>query len=115
MKMILIQDGSQNTNVDKPLRIIGDPYKVQQACEMVMDILRERDQGGFGDRNEYGSRVGGGIDVSASTSGRWAARSRADLGAHQVTLSPGLPGACTQAFSWCSHWPEWRDDQEDPE
>ena len=29
MKMILIQDGSQNTNVDKPLRIIGDPYKVQ--------------------------------------------------------------------------------------
>lgn len=30
---------------------------------MVMDILRERDQGGFGDRNEYGSRVGGGIDV----------------------------------------------------
>uniref|UniRef100_A0A670KL38 K Homology domain-containing protein n=1 Tax=Podarcis muralis TaxID=64176 RepID=A0A670KL38_PODMU len=54
VKMILIQDGSQNTNVDKPLRIIGDPYKVQQACEMVMDILRERDQGGFGDRNEYG-------------------------------------------------------------
>ena len=29
VKMILIQDGSQNTNVDKPLRIIGDPYKVQ--------------------------------------------------------------------------------------
>ena len=38
---------------------------LQQACEMVMDILRERDQGGFGDRNEYGSRIGGGIDVSA--------------------------------------------------
>lgn len=53
---------------------------------MVMDILRERDQGGFGDRNEYGSRVGGGIDVSANTLGRWAAGSRADLGAHQVTL-----------------------------
>lgn len=29
VKMILIQDGSQNTNVDKPLRIIGEPYKVQ--------------------------------------------------------------------------------------
>lgn len=29
MKMILIQDGSQPPNVDKPLRIIGDPYKVQ--------------------------------------------------------------------------------------
>lgn len=41
------------------------PVCSQQACEMVMDILRERDQGGFGDRNEYGSRIGGGIDVSA--------------------------------------------------
>ncbi|XP_064258049.1 LOW QUALITY PROTEIN: far upstream element-binding protein 2-like [Passer domesticus] len=63
VKMILIQDGSQNTNVDKPLRIIGEPYKVQQACEMVLDILRERDQGGFGDRSDYGARLGGGIDV----------------------------------------------------
>ncbi|XP_041260496.1 far upstream element-binding protein 2-like, partial [Onychostruthus taczanowskii] len=66
VKMILIQDGSQNTNVDKPLRIIGEPYKVQQACEMVLDILRERDQGGFGDRSDYGARLGGGIDVSGS-------------------------------------------------
>lgn len=33
MKMILIQDGSQNTNVDKPLRIIGDPYKVQVSAQ----------------------------------------------------------------------------------
>ena len=29
VKMILIQDVSQGPNVDKPLRIIGDPYKVQ--------------------------------------------------------------------------------------
>ena len=29
VKMILIQDASQGPNVDKPLRIIGDPYKVQ--------------------------------------------------------------------------------------
>lgn len=27
--MILIQDASQPPNIDKPLRIIGDPYKVQ--------------------------------------------------------------------------------------
>ncbi|XP_069623393.1 far upstream element-binding protein 2 isoform X2 [Ranitomeya imitator] len=74
VKMILIQDGSQGTNVDKPLRIVGEPFKVQQACEMVMDLLRERDQGNFGERNEYGSRErggggggggGGGIDVSS--------------------------------------------------
>ncbi|XP_023815427.1 far upstream element-binding protein 2 [Oryzias latipes] len=60
VKMILIQDGSQPPNVDKPLRIIGDPYKVQQAKEMVNEILRERDHAGFGDRSEYGSRMGGG-------------------------------------------------------
>lgn len=34
-----------------------------------MDILREREQGGFGDRNEYGSRIGGGIDVSGGQAG----------------------------------------------
>ncbi|KAK1886667.1 Far upstream element-binding protein 2 [Dissostichus eleginoides] len=35
VKMILIQDGSQPPNIDKPLRIIGDPYKVQQAKDMI--------------------------------------------------------------------------------
>ncbi|XP_023666426.2 far upstream element-binding protein 2 isoform X2 [Paramormyrops kingsleyae] len=60
VKMILIQDGSQNPNMDKPLRIIGEPYKVQQARELVQEILRERDHPGFGDRSEYGSRMGGG-------------------------------------------------------
>ncbi|KAG7491432.1 hypothetical protein MATL_G00003480 [Megalops atlanticus] len=63
VKMILIQDGSQGPNMDKPLRIIGEPYKVQQARELVQEILRERDHPGFGDRNEYGSRMGGGMDV----------------------------------------------------
>ena len=29
VKMILIQDASQPPNMDKPLRIIGDPYKVE--------------------------------------------------------------------------------------
>ncbi|XP_033007658.1 far upstream element-binding protein 1 isoform X2 [Lacerta agilis] len=63
-KMVMIQDGPQNTGADKPLRITGDPYKVQQAKEMVLDLIR--DQGGFREvRNEYGSRIGGneGLDV----------------------------------------------------
>ncbi|XP_070703853.1 far upstream element-binding protein 2-like isoform X2 [Pempheris klunzingeri] len=63
VKMILIQDASQGPNVDKPLRIIGDPYKVQQAQEMVQEILRERDHGGFAERNDFGSRMGGGMDI----------------------------------------------------
>lgn len=58
------------------LAVCAMPLCLQQACEMVMDILRERDQGGFGDRNEYGSRIGGGIDVSANLpTGRRAMRS----------------------------------------
>uniref|UniRef100_A0A8D3AL24 K Homology domain-containing protein n=1 Tax=Scophthalmus maximus TaxID=52904 RepID=A0A8D3AL24_SCOMX len=64
VKMILIQDASQGPNVDKPLRIVGDPYKVQQAQEMVEEILRDRDQGGFSERNDFSSRMGGGMDVS---------------------------------------------------
>lgn len=35
-------------------------FFLQQAKEMVNEILRERDHAGFGDRNEYGSRMGGG-------------------------------------------------------
>uniref|UniRef100_A0A8C5U3V0 Far upstream element-binding protein 1 n=1 Tax=Malurus cyaneus samueli TaxID=2593467 RepID=A0A8C5U3V0_9PASS len=45
VKMVMIQDGPQNTGADKPLRITGDPYKVQQAKEMVLELIR--DQGGF--------------------------------------------------------------------
>ncbi|TNN80579.1 Far upstream element-binding protein 2 [Liparis tanakae] len=63
VKMILIQDASQGANVDKPLRIIGEPYKVQQAQEMVQEILRERDHGGFSERSDFGSRMGGGMDI----------------------------------------------------
>ncbi|XP_010768369.1 far upstream element-binding protein 2-like isoform X1 [Notothenia coriiceps] len=63
VKMILIQDVTQGPNVDKPLRIIGDPYKVQQAQEMVQDILRERDHGGFNERNDFSARMGGGMDI----------------------------------------------------
>lgn len=29
VKMVMIQDGPQNTGADKPLRISGDPFKVQ--------------------------------------------------------------------------------------
>lgn len=46
----------------------------QQAKEMVNEILRERDHAGFGDRNEYGSRMGGGgsgLNVCMKHLGTW--------------------------------------------
>uniref|UniRef100_A0A3Q3JNI9 K Homology domain-containing protein n=1 Tax=Monopterus albus TaxID=43700 RepID=A0A3Q3JNI9_MONAL len=63
VKMVMIQDGPQNTGADKPLRISGEPFKVQQAKEMVMELIR--DQGFREQRGEYGTRIGGGdsLDV----------------------------------------------------
>ncbi|KAM4604822.1 far upstream element-binding protein 1 isoform 3-T3 [Polymixia lowei] len=57
VKMVMIQEGPQNTGADKPLRISGEPFKVQQAKEMVMELIR--DQGFREQRGEYGSRMGG--------------------------------------------------------
>ncbi|XP_047685404.1 far upstream element-binding protein 3 isoform X2 [Prionailurus viverrinus] len=66
VKMVMIQDGPLPTGADKPLRITGDPFKVQQAREMVLEIIREKDQADFrGVRGDFNARVGGGsIEVS---------------------------------------------------
>ncbi|KAL4609409.1 far upstream element-binding protein 3-like [Arapaima gigas] len=66
VKMIMIQDGPLPTGADKPLRITGDPYKVQQARELVAEIIREKDQEHFrSGRTDFGSRLGGNsLDVA---------------------------------------------------
>ncbi|XP_039575950.1 far upstream element-binding protein 3 isoform X3 [Passer montanus] len=66
VKMIMIQDGPLPTGADKPLRITGDAFKVQQAREMVLEIIREKDQADFrGVRSDFSARMGGGsIEVS---------------------------------------------------
>ncbi|KAB0366597.1 hypothetical protein FD754_010753 [Muntiacus muntjak] len=66
VKMVMIQDGPLPTGADKPLRITGDAFKVQQAREMVLEIIREKDQADFrGVRGDFSSRMGGGsIEVS---------------------------------------------------
>ncbi|CAH2316012.1 far upstream element-binding 3 isoform X3 [Pelobates cultripes] len=61
VKMIMIQDGPLPTGADKPLRITGDPFKVQQARDLVLEIIREKDQIDFrGVRSDFSSRMGGG-------------------------------------------------------
>ncbi|KAM9428837.1 far upstream element-binding protein 3-like isoform 1-T1 [Salvelinus alpinus] len=66
VKMMMIQDGPMPTGADKPLRITGDPYKVQQAREFVIEIIRDKDQGDFrSSRNDFASRLGGStLDVA---------------------------------------------------
>ncbi|GFU45892.1 far upstream element-binding protein 1 [Nephila pilipes] len=43
VKMVLIQDGPQQTIHEKPLRISGDPQKVEFAKQMVIDLLAQKD------------------------------------------------------------------------
>ncbi|BFG04594.1 far upstream element-binding protein 3 [Drosophila madeirensis] len=62
-KMIIIQDGP-NQEVIKPLRISGDPQKIEHAKQMVLDLIAQKDalaqqQGGRGGGGGGGSGGGG--------------------------------------------------------
>ncbi|XP_054720897.1 far upstream element-binding protein 1-like isoform X2 [Uloborus diversus] len=64
VKMVLIQDGPQQTSQEKPLRITGEPDKCEYAKQLVMDLITEKElesiqRGGFEGTNEYGSAPGG--------------------------------------------------------
>ncbi|XP_042898307.1 far upstream element-binding protein 1 isoform X2 [Parasteatoda tepidariorum] len=63
VKMVLIQDGPQQTSQEKPLRITGEPDKCEYAKQLVMDLITEKEletlQRGFEGTNEYGSSAGG--------------------------------------------------------
>uniref|UniRef100_A0A671YSK0 Far upstream element (FUSE) binding protein 3 n=1 Tax=Sparus aurata TaxID=8175 RepID=A0A671YSK0_SPAAU len=60
VQMIMIQDDPMPTGADKPLRITGDPHKVQQARELVVKLIRDKDQGEFRvGRADFGSKMGG--------------------------------------------------------
>ncbi|CAN9512893.1 unnamed protein product [Ophioblennius macclurei] len=59
VKMMMIQEGPMPTGADKPLRISGDPYKVQAARELVLEVIRERDGDFRSGRSDFSARVGG--------------------------------------------------------
>ncbi|XP_077456685.1 far upstream element-binding protein 3-like [Stigmatopora argus] len=59
VKMMMIQDGPMPTGADKPLRISGDPYKVQVAKELVLEVIREKDADFRSGRSDFSSRLGG--------------------------------------------------------
>ncbi|XP_047228800.1 far upstream element-binding protein 3 isoform X2 [Girardinichthys multiradiatus] len=60
VQMIMIQDDPMPTGADKPLRISGDPHKVQQARELVVKLIRDKDQGDFrAGRLDFGTKMGG--------------------------------------------------------
>uniref|UniRef100_A0A8C6SU18 Far upstream element (FUSE) binding protein 3 n=1 Tax=Neogobius melanostomus TaxID=47308 RepID=A0A8C6SU18_9GOBI len=60
VQMMMIQDDPMPTGADKPLRITGDPLKVQQARELVAKLIRDKDQTEFRTgRGDIGFKVGG--------------------------------------------------------
>ncbi|XP_071948039.1 far upstream element-binding protein 1-like isoform X2 [Antedon mediterranea] len=42
VRMTMIQDGPQNIGIDKPLRVTGEPSKVQEAFRKVHDLLESK-------------------------------------------------------------------------
>ena len=40
--MVVVQDGPQQEN-EKPLRIYGDPQKVEHAKQLVYDLIAEKE------------------------------------------------------------------------
>lgn len=61
VKMIMIQESQESGMNSKPLRIIGDPEKVEHAKRLVEEIINSRDDNPPSQRfNAYGSMMGGG-------------------------------------------------------
>lgn len=56
VKMVMIQENQESGGQPKPLRIIGEPEKVENARRMVEDILQSRE-----DHPPGGQRFGGGF------------------------------------------------------
>ncbi|CAH1787646.1 unnamed protein product, partial [Owenia fusiformis] len=44
VKMVMIQDSNMASHVDKPLRITGEISRAQQGKQLVLDLIREKDQ-----------------------------------------------------------------------
>lgn len=57
---------SSATQTARKRRVLSCSGLLQQAKDMVNEILRERDHAGFGERSEYGSRMGGGGGIEVS-------------------------------------------------
>lgn len=55
-KMVVIQDGP-NQEQEKPLRISGEPSKVEYAKQLVYDLIAEKEMQAY---NSRGGRGGGG-------------------------------------------------------
>ncbi|XP_072017668.1 far upstream element-binding protein 1-like isoform X2 [Amphiura filiformis] len=68
VRMVMIQDNSNQSDSNKPLRITGDPTKIEEAKRMVMELLDSKnDRGG-------GGGMGGGPPGTGGSFGEFGRR-----------------------------------------
>lgn len=86
----------------------------QQARELVVKLIRDKDQGDFRvGRADFGSKMGGStLDVSSDFVSFYSFESEFSSNV-KFPLSP--PGGCAQICCRNHHRQEWRDDQKDSE
>lgn len=57
-KMVIIQDGPSQEVVEKPLRISGDPMKIDHAKQLVFDLILDKDAYNNSNRGLYNQNNG---------------------------------------------------------
>lgn len=143
VKMILIQDASQGPNVDKPLRIIGDPYKVQVRLRNLIKFISWCWVAVYCNhdvfllskprrwcRRFWGRETTVALVKELTSAPEWeeawmwvcacGSNIRSGIGC-LWTKSKFLKTSVfhsdprTATLSRCGHWAQWRDDQENPE
>lgn len=81
VKMVMIQDTQESSGQPKPLRIIGDPDKVENARRMVEDILQSREDHPPGGGQRFGGNAfPGGIGGMAGGGGIGAGGGQRSIG-----------------------------------
>ncbi|UYV72983.1 FUBP3, partial [Cordylochernes scorpioides] len=80
VKMVIVQGGNDGNNIDKPLKITGEPQQCEYAKQLVMDLLAEKDM----DRGQGGGRGRGTFEGNRPGFGR--GRGRDDVQEHRLNV-----------------------------
>ncbi|XP_046643900.1 far upstream element-binding protein 1-like isoform X6 [Daphnia pulicaria] len=67
-RMVVVQDGPQQEN-EKPLRIYGDPQKVEHAKQLVYDLIAEKEMEVSGESQARDSQMGRGRGRTGGSTG----------------------------------------------
>lgn len=89
------------------------PFSLQQARELVVKLIRDKDQGDFRTgRAEFGSKMGGtSLDVRHLSACFLLMCKPLKCKIFNCPVCPCYQGCSTKICSWHNHWQERRDDQ----